>query len=99
MSLSPHKAALTVGETIMENYEEYTDSLFDIPEYRFAEFREVEGRTIYGNAIVYGDVSLRPHGGKEMFMPGAFGMLAHWIQSCISSMNAPAHSPEHKAAG
>ena len=57
----------------METFDEYTDALFDVPEYRFTEFREVDGRIIYGNALVYGDVAERPGGVKEMFMPGAFG--------------------------
>lgn len=64
--------ALTV-EIAMEDFDEYTDSLFDVPEYRYAEFRAVDGRTVHGTAVVYGDVATRPGGVKEMFMPGAFG--------------------------
>ena len=41
--------------------------------YRFAEFREIEGRTVYGVAVDYSDTSLRPGGRKERFQPGAFG--------------------------
>ena len=51
----------------------FDDPLFEIPEYRFMEFRAVEGRKISGIAIRYGDISERPHGGKETFMAGAFG--------------------------
>ena len=57
----------------METFDEYTDSLFDVPEYRFTEFREVDGRTIYGIAVDYNDVSLRPGGMQERFEIGAFG--------------------------
>ena len=57
----------------METFDEYTDELFDVPEYRFTEFREVDGRTIYGVAVDYSDTSLRPGGRKERFAPGAFG--------------------------
>ena len=56
----------------MEEFDEYTDPIFAIPEYHFTEFREVSGRTIYGNAIVYGDISVRPGGIKETFARGAF---------------------------
>ena len=54
----------------------FYDPLFAIPEYRFAEFRAVEGRTITGVVVDYSDVSLRPGGGKERFAPGAFGDTA-----------------------
>lgn len=60
----------------MDDIELYEDSLFDVPEFRFMEFREVEGRTIYGTAVVYGDTSLRPGGIREMVAPGAFGDVA-----------------------
>ena len=60
-------------ETFDEFTDEYTDSLFDVPEYRYAEFREIEGRTVYGVAVDYADTSLRPGGRKERFQPGAFG--------------------------
>ena len=59
----------------METFYEYTGELFSIPEFRFTEFRAVEGRTIFGNAIVYGDISELPMG-REMFMPRAFGDIA-----------------------
>lgn len=67
----------------MEDYDEYTDDIFSAPELRYSEFREVSGRTIYGNAVVYGDVAERANG-KEMFMPGAFNIsdssdvILHW---------------------
>lgn len=60
----------------METFDEFTDSLFDIPEYRFAEFRAVEGRTVHGVGITYGDIAKRPGGVKEVIMPGAFGDVA-----------------------
>ena len=71
-------------EDFDEFTDEYTDSLFDVPEFRFTEFREVEGRTVYGVAVDYSDTSLRPGGMKERFQPGAFGDVAaldtilHW---------------------
>ena len=63
-------------ETFDEFTDEYTDSLFDIPEYRFTEFRELDGRTIYGVGVDYNDVSLRPGGMQERFETGAFGDVA-----------------------
>ena len=68
----------------METFDDFTDELFDVPEYRYTEFREVEGRTVYGTAIDYSDVSLRPGGMQERFEVGAFGDVAaldtilHW---------------------
>ena len=60
----------------METFDEFTDDIFDVPEYRFAEFREIENRTIYGVAVDYSDVSLRPSGMQERFEVGAFGDVA-----------------------
>ena len=57
----------------MEDYELFDDPLFDLPEFRYSEIQEIEGRTIYGVAIDYSDVSLRPGGIREMIAPGAFG--------------------------
>ena len=57
----------------MDEFEELTDAIYDIPEYRFTEFREVEGRTIHGVLLRYGDIGRTPYGAKEVFMPGAFG--------------------------
>lgn len=68
----------------METLDEYTDELFDIPEFRFTEFRAVEGRTIYGVAVDYNDTSMRPGGMQERFDVGAFGdvdsldTILHW---------------------
>ena len=82
----------------METFDEFTDDVFDVPEYRYVEFREVSGRTIYGNAVVYGDIAERPTG-KEMFMPGAFGDVDSL--DCILHVqhNGIGHSPELAAAG
>ena len=60
----------------METFDEFTDALFDVPEYRFTEFREVEGRTVYGVVVDYSDTSLRPGGMQERFEVGAFGDVA-----------------------
>ena len=69
----------------MDDIDEFThDPLFDIPEYRFTEFRAVEGRTIFGIAVDYSDTSLRPGGMQERFDVGAFGdvdaldTILHW---------------------
>ena len=63
--------------------DDFSDPLFAIPEFRYAEFGGVEGRTVTGTAIRYGDVA-RTLTGKEQFQPGAFGDVAaldsilHW---------------------
>lgn len=43
-------------------------------EYRYIEVRHVNGRTISGTAVVYGDTAELPWG-REQIMPGAFGDL------------------------
>ena len=44
-------------------------------EKRFLEFREVEGRTIHGTALTYGDVAVANFG-PERFEPKAFGEVS-----------------------
>lgn len=43
-------------------------------EKRFVEFREIEGRTVHGVALSYGDVA-HARLGPERFLPGSFGAI------------------------
>ena len=64
----------------MDDYDEYEDPIYTIPEYRFTEIREVSGRVILGNIVVYGDVA-QTRKGRETFEPGAFGDVSQ--MDCI----------------
>ena len=80
----------------MDDYDEFEDPIFTIPEYRFTEIREVEGRTILGNVVVYGDIATTRMG-KETFEPGAFGDAASL--DCILHMQHERSRPLARTNG
>ena len=50
----------------------------DAAEYRYAEIADVDGRTLHGTVMRYGDTSTQnSYGSPERFEPGAFGDVAN----------------------